>query len=465
MFYGRKSELDRLNSMYQSERFEFAVIYGRRRVGKTTLIREFIKGKKAVYYVAREASGDVNLKNFSNDVFSISDPERANNSVFQDWEGALEYIDQVAKKQRLILVIDEYPYLADSHRPISSILQAHIDLGLKESKLFLILCGSSMSFMENQVLGYQSPLYGRRTAQFRVKPFPFQEAALFLQAFEPEAQALLYGITGGIPEYLAKIDPQLSWEDNIKTLFLSESGSLYEEPSNLLKQELREPGTYNSIIEAIATGASKLNEIATKCKQESNKCGKYLTSLMSLGIVRKETPINEKAGKKTIYLLDDQMFRFWYRFIFPNMSAIAAGLGADVFEYKIKSQLDAFMGLVFEEISRQYLYHSMAEMPEFFGSIGRWWGNDPLRKRQTEIDLMAVEGNTALFGQCKWTNEQVGLAVATELEQQSLIFPHQKKYYYLFAKGGFSKDCIAWAASRKNVKLVTFQEMIPVIGK
>lgn len=465
MFYGRKSELDRLNSMYQSERFEFAVIYGRRRVGKTTLIREFIKGKKAVYYVAREASGDVNLKNFSNDVFSISDPERANNSVFQDWEGALEYIDQVAKKQRLILVIDEYPYLADSHRPISSILQAHIDLGLKESKLFLILCGSSMSFMENQVLGYQSPLYGRRTAQFRVKPFPFQEAALFLQAFEPEAQALLYGITGGIPEYLAKIDPQLSWEDNIKTLFLSESGSLYEEPSNLLKQELREPGTYNSIIEAIATGASKLSEIATKCKLESNKCGKYLTSLMSLGIVRKETPINEKAGKKTIYLLDDQMFRFWYRFIFPNMSAIAAGLGADVFEYKIKSQLDAFMGLVFEEISRQYLYHSMAEMPEFFGSIGRWWGNDPLRKRQTEIDLMAVEGNTALFGQCKWTNEQVGLAVATELEQQSLIFPHQKKYYYLFAKGGFSKDCIAWAASRKNVKLVTFQEMIPVIGK
>lgn len=465
MFYGRKSELDRLNSMYQSERFEFAVIYGRRRVGKTTLIREFIKDKKVVYYVAREASGDVNLKNFSQDVFSISDPERANNSVFQDWEGALEYIDQVAKKQRLILVIDEYPYLADSHRPISSILQAHIDLGLKESKLFLILCGSSMSFMENQVLGYQSPLYGRRTAQFRVKPFPFQEAALFLQAFEPEAQALLYGITGGIPEYLAKIDPQLSWEDNIKTLFLSESGSLYEEPSNLLKQELREPGTYNSIIEAIATGASKLSEIATKCKLESNKCGKYLTSLMSLGIVRKETPINEKAGKKTIYLLDDQMFRFWYRFIFPNMSAIAAGLGADVFEYKIKSQLDAFMGLVFEEISRQYLYHSMAEMPEFFGSIGRWWGNDPLRKRQTEIDLMAVEGNTALFGQCKWTNEQVGLAVATELEQQSLIFPHQKKYYYLFAKGGFSKDCIAWAASRKNVKLVTFQEMIPVIGK
>ena len=426
---------------------------------------EFIKGKKVVYYVAREASGDVNLKNFSQDVFSISDPERANNSVFQDWEGALEYIDQVAKKQRLILVIDEYPYLADSHRPISSILQAHIDLGLKESKLFLILCGSSMSFMENQVLGYQSPLYGRRTAQFRVKPFPFQEAALFLQAFEPEAQALLYGITGGIPEYLAKIDPQLSWEDNIKTLFLSESGSLYEEPSNLLKQELREPGTYNSIIEAIATGASKLSEIATKCKLESNKCGKYLTSLMSLGIVRKETPINEKAGKKTIYLLDDQMFRFWYRFIFPNMSAIAAGLGADVFEYKIKSQLDAFMGLVFEEISRQYLYHSMAEMPEFFGSIGRWWGNDPLRKRQTEIDLMAVEGNAALFGQCKWTNEQVGLAVATELEQQSLIFPHQKKYYYLFAKGGFSKDCIAWAASRKNVKLVTFQEMIPVIGK
>ena len=184
MFYGRERELEKLNNMYRSNKFEFAVFYGRRRVGKTTLIREFCKDKNAIYFVAREASSEVNLQNFSNDVFSITDRNKMENIYFQDWEKAFEYLGNISKEERLILVIDEYPYLAESLPSISSVIQAHIDMKLKDGKLFLILCGSSMSFMENQVLGYKSPLYGRRTAQFRVKPFTYFESIPFMDGYK-----------------------------------------------------------------------------------------------------------------------------------------------------------------------------------------------------------------------------------------------------------------------------------------
>ena len=173
MFIGRNAELSKLNEMYASGKFECVIIYGRRRVGKTTLIKEFIKDKKAIYFAAREADGQVNLVGFSKDVYAVTAKELANNAVFSDWEKAIDYIYQISRDTRIILAIDEYPYLAGGYRPISSILQAHIDMHFKDSKLFLILCGSSMSLMERQVLAYKSPLYGRRTAQFKILPFNF----------------------------------------------------------------------------------------------------------------------------------------------------------------------------------------------------------------------------------------------------------------------------------------------------
>ena len=191
MFVGRSDELKKLNEMYDSAKFQCAIIYGRRRVGKTTLIKEFIKRKKAIYFTAREADGAVNLAGFSNDVYSVTAKELAKNSFFSDWEKAFDYIYQIAKDNRIILAIDEYPYLAGGFRPISSILQAHIDSRLKDSKLFLILCGSSMSFMEHQVLAYKSPLYGRRTAQFKITPFSFFESLPFFKAFDTTDKAVL----------------------------------------------------------------------------------------------------------------------------------------------------------------------------------------------------------------------------------------------------------------------------------
>ena len=462
MFYGRVAELKKLNEMYESGRFECAIIYGRRRVGKTTLIKEFIKEKKAIYFIAREADGTINLAGFSSDVYSVTAKELANNSFFSDWEKAFDYIYHISKDNRIILAIDEYPYLAWGFRPISSIIQTHIDSQLKDSKLFLILCGSSMSFMENQVLSYKSPLYGRRTAQFKVAPFSFFESLPFLETYSKTEKALIYGVTGGIPEYLSKIDPTKPVEDNIVDLFLSASGHFFEEPSSLLKQELREPAIYNGIIGAIAQGASRLNEIATKCRMESNKCAKYLSSLISLGIVKKEFPITETVSKKSVYLLDDMMFRFWYRFVFPNMSAIVSGLGRSVYDHDVADRLPAYMGPVFEEICKQFLVEEAKgdALPFFFGKVGKWWGNNPKEKRQEEIDILAFRGDSALFCECKWTNAPVDIGVLSDLEAQSGIFSYANKWFWLFSKSGFADRLSSAAEKRPDVRLICFEDMV-----
>ena len=463
MFIGRDAELGKLGEMYRSDRFECAIIYGRRRVGKTTLIKEFIRDKKAVYFAAREADGMLNLNGFSNDVYSATAKELAKNAFFSDWERAFDYIYQISKDSRIVLAIDEYPFLAGGYRPISSILQAHIDAQFEDSKLFLILCGSSMSFMENQVLGYKSPLYGRRTAQFKIMPFSFFEALPFFEQFpKKEDKAVLYGITGGIPEYMSKINKTKSLSENIIDLFLATSGTMFEEPSNLLKQELREPSTYNGIIEAIAGGASRLNEISTKCGLENNKCAKYLKSLMSLGIVKKELPITDTSSKKSIYHLDDLMFRFWYRFVFPNMSAIVSGLGGALFDSEISEELPAYMGLVFEEICKQYLMEEARKnaLPFLPGRVGRWWGNNPREKRQEEIDILAYRKDSALFCECKWTNAPVDIDVLSALVSKEGLFHYNRTWFWLFSKSGFTDRIIAEADKRKNVRLVSYDDMI-----
>lgn len=459
MFVGRQNELEKLNSMYLSNQFEFAVLYGRRRVGKTTLINEFCQGKKTIYYIGIEYTQDINLQSLSKAVFDIAMPG-IEMPPFQSFEKLFDYVYAMARNERIILVIDEYPYLAQSFPPISSILQAHIDMKLKGSKLFLILCGSSMSFMEYQVLGYKSPLYGRRTAQFKIKPFSYFQSIQMLNGFTQEEKAVLYGISGGVPEYLSRIDQKLSVKENIVNLFLTTTGRLFEEPSNLLKQELKDPSTYNAIILAIANGASKLNEISTKVGIETSACSNLLNSLISLGLVKKETPITEDTSRKTIYLLEDQMFRFWYRFVGPNLNSIVSG--HNIYDIYIQPQISNYMGLVFEEICKQYLnvQNGMGKTPFFFKNIGRWWGNNPKLRRQEEIDLMALGDDEAIFIECKWTNEFVDEKVLVKLMERSSLFHYRNKYFYLFAKDGFSEGCIKMSNNMSNVKLVKFSEML-----
>ena len=461
MFIGRERELDALNKLYKSNKFEFAVIYGRRRVGKTALINEFIGDKKAIYFMGVESNAKQNLENFSKSIMEFASGIETESS-FLSFQAALEYVFKLAENERVILAIDEYPYVARSSKSLSSTLQLLIDKYKDTSKLMLILCGSSMSYMEDHVLAYKAPLYGRRTAQMKLLPFDFEETCRYFKKLSDEDKALIYGVAGGTPQYLLQMDDKLSVEDNIKSTYLNPISFLYEEPTNLLKQEVREPAIYTAIITAIATGSSRMSEISSRVGEDTNVCTNYIKNLMNLGIVQKETPYGEKASRKSVYSIEDNMFRFWYRFVLDNNSIIARG-AADLVYKRIEPQLSDYMGKVFEEICKQYLWKQLlsGNCPVEFNSLGRWWGNDPKEKCQTEIDIMGEQDkNTALFAECKWTNEKFDLGVLETLVKRSNLFSYKTKHYYLFSKSGFTKGCIDKANEMGNVSLVEFSNIM-----
>lgn len=461
MFIGRERELKALNKLYSSNKFEFAVIYGRRRIGKTELIKQFLGDKKAIYFMGIESNAKLNLENLSKSILEFNTGIRADTS-FSNFQAALEYVFQLAENDRIILAIDEYPYVARSSKSLASTLQLLIDKYKDTSKLMLILCGSSMSYIEDNVLSYKAPLYGRRTAQIKLLPFDFEETCRYLADMSGEDKALMYGAVGGTPQYLLQVSDKLSVEENIKNTYLNPISFLYEEPTNLLKQEVREPAIYTAIITAIATGASRMADISTKVGEDTSVCTTYIKNLISLGIVQKETPYGEKASRKTIYSIADNMFRFWYRFVLENNSIIARG--ADDLAYKrIEPYFTDYMGKVFEDISAQYLWKLLVsgKSPIEFTSLGRWWGNDPRTKSQTEIDIMGEhDKNSALFAECKWTNEKVDLGVLETLVQRSELFAYKNVHLFLFAKSGFTKGCIDKAAELGNVTLVTYADIL-----
>lgn len=461
MFIGRKSELQKLDRMFNLDKFEFAVIYGRRRVGKTALINEFVKNKDAICFTGVETNEKQNLENLSKCILEFETGIHTDTS-FASFQSALEYVFQLSMKKRIIFCMDEYPYVARASKSLASTIQMLIDKYKEQSRLFLILCGSSMSYMEDQVLAYKAPLYGRRTAQFKILPFDFYEACEYLKNMPDEDKAIAYGIVGGTPQYLLQIHDRLSIEENIKDIFLNPTSFLYEEPNNLLKQEVREPAIYTAIITAVALGASKISEIAGKIGEDTSVCANYMRNLISLGIIKKETPFGEKPSRKTIYSIEDPMFRFWYRFIPENVSVISRG-AEEIAYQRIAPYLHDYMGTVFEEICKQYLWHRLLKgnMPVNFTDIGRWWGTDSRTRQQIELDIVGVQDkDTALFGECKWKNEKTDLGVLETLVERSSLFPYRKKYYFLFAKSGFTKGCMEKAAELGNVTLVTYQDIM-----
>lgn len=461
MFIGRERELQTLNSLYNSNRFEFAVIYGRRRVGKTALINEFTKDKDNIFFTGIETNAKENLDNFSGCIMEYNTGIAAD-STFSSFRSAFEYVFELAKARRIVLVIDEYPYIARASKSLSSTLQLLIDKNKDHSKLFLILCGSSMSYMEDHVLSYKAPLYGRRTAQLKIDPFDFFESCRRFKKLSDVDKALAYGIVGGTPQYLIQLDDNLSIEDNIKNTHLNPSSFIFEEPGNLLKQEVREPATYNAIITAIATGSSKINEISNKVGANTSICATYIRNLIMLDIIKKESPYGEKTTRKTIYTIKDNMFRFWYRFVPKNASIIAHG-AAELAYKRIEPELSSYMGGVFEEICKQYLWKLLIDgkCPVSFSDIGRWWGTDSKTKSQEEIDIVGTAGDSALFGECKWTNEKIGTGILETLVERSNLFTYKKKHFYLFAKNGFTKGCTDKSAEMDNVTLVAYADMLP----
>lgn len=461
MFHCRESELYKLNKRYQNACFECIIIYGRRRVGKTALINEFCRDKPTIYFSALNATAQENLRTLSNSIHQYERPDAVSAAEFKSYEDAFDEISKLSAKERIVFVIDEYPYLAKSKPAVSSMIQHLIDHVWSEGRLFLILCGSSLSFMEYQVLGYESPLYGRRTAQFKMKPLTYRESAEFYPFLSNEDQALVYGITGGIPHYINKLNVRSSIDQALLDNLFDSSSYLFEEPENLLKQELREPAVYNSIIRAIAEGASRMNDISTKTGIETGPCAKYVKILIDLGIIKKETPITEKPGKKTIYFLTDHFFRFWYRFVPQNITAISARRIEKTYPQAVKQYLSDYMGLIFEKMCQEYLLYYADDLPINLNGIGQWWGKDSRRKKQIQIDIVGtpVEGKEYLIGSCKFRNEKIGIDELELLREYAEVFGKGKKYhYYIFSKGGFTRNLME-AAKRGEVSLIGLEDM------
>ena len=464
MFIGRERELETLQRLYETGTFQFPVVYGRRRVGKTALIGQFANEHPTVFFTAVEENVEVNLYNLSREIFLFEHPDADLGAApqYSSLQAAFEAVFQLARSKRLVFVIDEYPYLAKAEPACSSMLQLLIDRNKDSSGLFLILCGSSLSFMREQVLGRKSPLYGRRTAQIELLPFDFFDALRFFPGADPVVAAQLYGMAGGVPLYLLQFDASLSVEGNVTRAFLDPSSILYEEPQNLLKQEVQKSALYNAVIGAIASGKSANNEIATTVGLTSTELTYYLKELQRIGLVVRETPVLGST-RRAVYRLSDNLFRFWYRFVSPNRSTIERGITTRAL-HMVGSQLSTYMGPVFEQICAEWLWRMNAngQCGYDFDELGRWWGNDPELRREEELDIVCTSGKQAcLVAECKWRNEPTGTAEAETLERRMrLVGAPVGTKRYLFSKTGFTAACVERAALDESLQLVTLEEMV-----
>lgn len=458
-FIGRSYELKELNKEFSNNKFAMSVIYGRRRVGKTYLIQEFIEDKNGYYFVALESNNIVNLSLLSKTIYQACG-NLAGLPDFTNFEDAFRFLFEYSLTNRIVFAIDEYPYLAETAPYISSMIQKFIDEYKDKSKLFLILCGSSMSFMEEQVLGYKSPLYGRRTSQFKIKPFNYLESAQFVESYSEREKAIVYGLTAGVAEYLTFFDSSISLKENIINNFLKTSGRLYEEPSNLLKQELREPKTYNDILFAISSGASRLNEIATKLNVPSGGLSHYINSLIELGIIEKKTPVLNRKTKRPVYSIKDSMFVFWYKFVQTNLNMINLNMGEQVYDMYVDKYLNDYMGGVFEKITEEYFEERLKNLssPLIPLDYGNWWGSDTRYKKESEIDMLAYSAEKEyLFVEAKWNSSKVKQSVLDELIDKSFNFHFNEAYYWITSLSGFEK-----ISSDKNVELIDLSDMYKI---
>ncbi|MCI6021500.1 MAG: ATP-binding protein [Clostridia bacterium] len=444
MFIGRERELASLNEFYEKDGIGMTVIYGRRRIGKSTLITEFVKDKKTIFYTATKVGKNRNLELFSRQVVDLFMPGVENIS-FNTIEAVFDFIDKNIKDDKLVLVIDELPYWAEKDDALLSVLQKYIDTIWNDKNLKIILCGSALSFMEKKVLSEKSPLFGRRDSQIKLEAFNYLDAAEFVPNYSNEDKAICYGITGGVARYLAMIDPQKSIDENIVRLFFRTDGYLYDETRNLLTQEFSDISIVNNIVEQIASGENTLNIIAGKIGEKEQTVLYSLDKLINVGLVEKKRCItDEKNKKKTQYVLKDYMFKFWYEFIPKATSVIEIGQGEVYYTKVVKPALHSFMGTVFEDMCRYYTLKQGIEGAYgcFITSVGSWWGiesitdkNGSVRAQSTDIDVVAISeiDKKAVIGECKFKNEKIDKGVyETLIRRGKLITAKYKVSKYIF---------------------------------
>ena len=480
MFIGREAELKFLQDKYTEERGQLIVLYGRRRVGKTETLREFCKDKPHVFFSCTQTTDLVQLRNFSGRMFKEDIPAKNYISEFADWEKAFRAVlDLPYGNQKKLLVIDEFPYMCRGNKSIPSILQNLWDAELRDSNVMIILCGSAMSFIEKELLSEKNPLYGRATGIYKMKEMGFYDAVKFFPEYSERDKVLTYAVLGGIPHYLRQWNPKLSVDENIKRNILTKGCILYSEVEFLLHQELRETPIYNSIIEAVALGNTKLNDISQKSLLEDTaKTSVYLKNLIELGIVEREFSVDAKikeranSGRGT-YRLTDNFFRFWYAFGFANYSQLEDGDVDGVYEYVVKPALHEFASFAFEDVCREFvrMLQKKNELPFRYSKMGRWMGkttvrdekaSDGLRTAETEIDLLCIgkDAKEYLVGECKFKG--VPFSYSEYLDTLAKLTPLKEKskfYYALFSESGFDQKILDCAAMNET-HLYSLEEIV-----
>lgn len=468
-FIGRQHELSFLNDCYHSPKAQLVFLYGRRRVGKTETLFEFAKDKPHIFFASPEATREKQLALFSRRLFEAGSPASRYVSRFESWTDALGEITTLPTEGRKLLIIDEFPYLVKSDSSLPSVLQNLWDATLKSENLMIVLCGSAMSYIENELLAEKNPLYGRTTGILKMEPMDYLTAAEFFPSFSPTDQVLAYSILGGIPHYLAQFEDRLSLADNIKRHVLTKGCALYSEVEFLLHQELRETAVYNSIIQAVALGAASLSEIASRSMVDAQKASVYLKYLIELGIIEREFSVDASLketskGGRGLYRMIDEFFRFWYTFVFPNKSDLEMLDVNGVYQFDVEPALTQFAAASFEDICRSWLrsQNRKGALPARFADIGRFWN------KQTEIDAMGFskpagnrpKGAFKLFGECKFGGGIVGEKVLGKLDEKIACMKFDGQIdRYLFAREGFSRDLEQRAESDVSLHLVTAAQL------
>ena len=462
-FIGRQSELQTLEQEYRRDG-GFVVIYGRRRVGKTRLIKEFIKDKPAVYFLATEEVEAQSMKRMAGVIARATGNALLGNVTFSDWADLFRAVAAYQPDQKKVIVLDEFPYMVKTNPAFPSILQNIWDEFLQDSNIMLILSGSLIGMMKKHALSYDSPLYGRRTAQIRLMPLPF--TAVYTAQSLPFDQAVQqYALTGGVPKYLEFFTEQEPLIDQIRSIVLSKNGFLYEEPNFLLRDEVQTPINYFSIIRVIADGNHKLSKICGVLEQESPSISPYLATLSELGFVVKETPITEKNpehSRKGLYFVSDNFTRFWFRYVYPYKGELELDNQQIVLDEMGKDFKQKFVAFAYESICRNIFAELCRKGQIDFAPsrIGSYWRND--NEGDTEIDVAAVDiQHKRLFlGECKYRAKPVDVAVYSALQEKgqskelTAAFKGYEIVYGLFSKSGFTDRLVEMAAENSDLILI-----------
>lgn len=462
-FINRVKELEWLQEAYQkaSQFGQFLVIYGKRRVGKTELVTHFLKNRPYIYYLANKTTKGEQLQSATSVFMTGLGDTYIAGSSFPNWREFFDYLmKKVGEKKEsdppITLVFDEFPYLVEADGGVSSFFQYGWDMGLKDKKVLLVVMGSSISMMYKHALVKSAPLYGRRTGQWLLEPFTFQETKKFYPEAPFENSFSLFAVSGGIPAYARVFDGTKTLKENIVEQVLPEGKYLSVEPEFLLSEEFDDPRSYLTILQAIGLGRTKFSEILQQCHLPATALPIYLKTLTELRLVKKEVPMTEpipEKSKKGSYSLSDPFLRFYFSFIFPNNSLIKGHSYETLFsqhgeiltQLVAKSYEDATAEFIQETVSQNILPH--------FEQLGRWWD------KETEIDLVGLNQaeNTILFVETKWSNQPIGTSVLHDLRKKAQKVEWgrkgRKEYFALVSKGGFSKELIE-VAQKENVLLI-----------